>query len=645
MTRVYNDPDALTKLLEEKERDLELAARIGQTLLDQNQSQNERINELEAELSQAKDKIIQLRHEISSKKDLLQIYLKDEEEAEEEEEEYEDDDDGMLHFSSLQYEALDQGRSSPSLSKRSSSRNAQLMVSKLERRVGTLETENRKLKSETLSRASELEDEERKELALIDECARRLTSTNKQVATLQEDLSRRTEETVKQAAEISLLTSQVASLEKTIRTLTTENEELESALSLAHECQSELSLELIDLKEKQANLLAAFHEKQEECRELAARRRSTLSDLLPYVDSLAYELEQSSSSPSSSSAHFHHEHHHPLHGANLVSNLDEMLCDEHEYDPAMGGFDGHHSAHHHHHLHHQCPTPDSLLSNDSFYTSSPFTSFSGPSTSAEQQQQPTSSQPQSQQSSSDAIITPASTTTLTSSTSPSPSPSSPSLTAENSTTSTSSTRPFKHRHHFLTDKLRYVKPLEGSQTLHQWRRLASPNLNNLFEERETKGYFSRIKANLAAAEVALYAATSKDRLPAPSSLSSSSEAHSSGTSAPPPTISITLAGSSSPTQSRATLHPKHHQPSLMGANFVTTNSVFTFTTTSVSQTRESVTHVTSTYSSVQPSTGKGNSSLPLSHCHRSAHTTAGGAQSSVTVATIAGQPSSKVRIW
>lgn len=76
MTRVYNDTDALTKLLEEvwtrsdfdiffinlktllqKERDLELAARIGQTLLDQNQSQNERINELETELSQAKDKV------------------------------------------------------------------------------------------------------------------------------------------------------------------------------------------------------------------------------------------------------------------------------------------------------------------------------------------------------------------------------------------------------------------------------------------------------------------------------------------------------------------------------------------------------------------------------------------------------------
>lgn len=49
------------------------------------------------------------------------------------------------------------------------------MLNKLERRVGTLETENRKLKSETLSRASELEDEERKELALIDECAKQLS--------------------------------------------------------------------------------------------------------------------------------------------------------------------------------------------------------------------------------------------------------------------------------------------------------------------------------------------------------------------------------------------------------------------------------------------------------------------------------------
>jgi hypothetical protein len=34
-----------------------------------------------------------------------------------------------------------------------------------------------------------------------------------------------------------------------------------------------------------------------------------------------------------------------------------------------------------------------------------------------------------------------------------------------------------------TDKLRIVKPLEGSLTLHQWQRLAVPHLGNILEER------------------------------------------------------------------------------------------------------------------------------------------------------------------
>ena len=35
MTRTYDDTDALTRLLEEKERDLELAALIGKSLLEE----------------------------------------------------------------------------------------------------------------------------------------------------------------------------------------------------------------------------------------------------------------------------------------------------------------------------------------------------------------------------------------------------------------------------------------------------------------------------------------------------------------------------------------------------------------------------------------------------------------------------------
>ena len=39
------------------------------------------------------------------------------------------------------------------------------------------------------------------------------------------------------------------------------------------------------------------------------------------------------------------------------------------------------------------------------------------------------------------------------------------------------------RMHRLPDKLRIVKPLEGSLTLHHWTRLATPHLGGVLEER------------------------------------------------------------------------------------------------------------------------------------------------------------------
>ena len=36
----------------------------------------------------------------------------------------------------------------------------------------------------------------------------------------------------------------------------------------------------------------------------------------------------------------------------------------------------------------------------------------------------------------------------------------------------------------MPQKLQIVKPIEGSQTLHQWSRLATPHLGGLLEERE-----------------------------------------------------------------------------------------------------------------------------------------------------------------
>uniref|UniRef100_A0A8D2QCD6 HAP1 N-terminal domain-containing protein n=1 Tax=Zonotrichia albicollis TaxID=44394 RepID=A0A8D2QCD6_ZONAL len=82
ITKTYHDIDAVTNLLDEKERDLELAARIGQSLLKQNRSLTERNELLEEQLELAKEEIAQLRHEVSMRDDLLHFYTTSTEESE-----------------------------------------------------------------------------------------------------------------------------------------------------------------------------------------------------------------------------------------------------------------------------------------------------------------------------------------------------------------------------------------------------------------------------------------------------------------------------------------------------------------------------------------------------------------------------------
>lgn len=64
-------------LLEQKEKDLELAARIGQGLLTRNKALEERLIAVEGELTSAHDTVTQLRHDLLLKGELLQIYSND----------------------------------------------------------------------------------------------------------------------------------------------------------------------------------------------------------------------------------------------------------------------------------------------------------------------------------------------------------------------------------------------------------------------------------------------------------------------------------------------------------------------------------------------------------------------------------------
>ncbi|XP_026087880.1 trafficking kinesin-binding protein 1-like isoform X2 [Carassius auratus] len=97
MTKTYNDIDAVTRLLEEKDWDLELAARIGQSLLKRNRVLSEQNEYLEEQVGTIREEAHEqihynvqmkvsnspLHHELNLKDELLQFYTNAVEESEE----------------------------------------------------------------------------------------------------------------------------------------------------------------------------------------------------------------------------------------------------------------------------------------------------------------------------------------------------------------------------------------------------------------------------------------------------------------------------------------------------------------------------------------------------------------------------------
>jgi len=65
----------------QKEKDLELTARIGKELLTHNQKLELNVGALEAELKQATEKLTQLNHELAKKTELIQILTNDVDES------------------------------------------------------------------------------------------------------------------------------------------------------------------------------------------------------------------------------------------------------------------------------------------------------------------------------------------------------------------------------------------------------------------------------------------------------------------------------------------------------------------------------------------------------------------------------------
>ncbi|XP_041962674.1 trafficking kinesin-binding protein 1 isoform X2 [Alosa sapidissima] len=275
MTKTYNDIDAVTRLLEEKERDLELAARIGQSLLKKNKTLSERNEYLEEQVEHIREEVSQLRHDLSMKDELLQFYTHAAEESE--------------------------GESATSTPVRRNESTASLPSSfpldSLQKKLKDLEEENIVLRSEANHLETETMCYEEKEQQLVNDCVKELRNANFQMSTLAEELARKTDDASRQQEEITHLLSQIVDLQKKSKAYAVENEELTQHLGAAKDAQRQLTAELRELEDKYAECMEMLHEAQEELKNLRNKtlplstpRRFHSLGLFP-MDSLAAEIE------------------------------------------------------------------------------------------------------------------------------------------------------------------------------------------------------------------------------------------------------------------------------------------------------------------------------------------------------------------
>lgn len=278
MTRTYNDIEVVTHLLAERDRDLELAARIGQSLLQRNHLLQERNEALEEQLAQALDQVHQVQHELSKKDELLRMVASASEDSE---------TDSSVSTPLRQPQPLGGTTAAAALSQ----------LEALQSKLQDLEEENLALRSEACQLKRDTICYEEKEQQLVSDCVKELRESNSQMVSLTDELSQKNEELLRHQEEIAQLLSQIVELQHRVKELALEKEELRIHLQASKDAQRQLTAELNELAERNAEAVEMLHESQEEIKELrnkttpsAGMRRHLSYGLYP-MDSLAAEIE------------------------------------------------------------------------------------------------------------------------------------------------------------------------------------------------------------------------------------------------------------------------------------------------------------------------------------------------------------------
>lgn len=173
----------------------------------------------------------------------------------------------------------------------------------MQRKITTLEDENKGLRCEISQYVTQTDETEEQERLIMADLSKQLSSTNVQFDSLNLELERYKDENRLQYDEIINLSRRLADAEMRLHQLTSENEETSSLLCITKENQDMLATELTEFKARYYETLSLLHETQDLVRKqsrksLPAVRASLISSVITsnqyyQMDSLQSELMDS----------------------------------------------------------------------------------------------------------------------------------------------------------------------------------------------------------------------------------------------------------------------------------------------------------------------------------------------------------------
>ncbi|EGT60408.1 hypothetical protein CAEBREN_29284 [Caenorhabditis brenneri] len=249
------DCNGLMVILEKKDRDLELAAKIGQSLLEQNKDLQTKNEFLEESVNKNLDTIVQLKHELNQRIELLRVYSHL-------------DDDGVPRSNSDE---------------------------SLRERLKSTKSENERLRQEC--------DLLRQETAIFTaqknntyQLEKQLDYANDKVMGLQKMIEQKTSELTSQYENTGRLMRELSDKEKKEKMIESEKDEMGQLLIEMIQRHDTMQSELKEMQDQYAELMANFAETESELNKLRSSGNLRMSYDSLY-DSLASEMENSEFSP------------------------------------------------------------------------------------------------------------------------------------------------------------------------------------------------------------------------------------------------------------------------------------------------------------------------------------------------------------